>query len=246
MNPANDNGENSGLENTYQLRSTRDMQHRYMQYRDRLLENGFSEAKRRRGHFYLEATEKTAFIVNLYNEVYCLRVLYGFASTAYMAGCEEWFSDNGSEDTECQVRNILYIYDENSEKIAEETISAFYTEYKDYSKDEILNVKKERQKAFLNHFSQALKPLGFRKKNTRWTKDLNNGLALSFEAQKSAFSDQYYFNVIVHEASSVYMERFSERVVTNRSDIYNWQLMNEEQIAKLIQRILTEHIIPKI
>lgn len=145
---------------------------RYMQYRDKLLSAGFSEAKQHYGHFFRQATEKTAFVINLDGEECGVSVMYGFASTAFMAGDENWFSNNGSDNDSCQVRNILSVCDESEETKVAEIISAFYMQYKNYSKDEILALKKERQKAFLDHFTPALKPLGFKKKGTKWTKDL--------------------------------------------------------------------------
>ena len=219
---------------------------RYMQYRDKLLSAGFSEAKQHYGRFFRRTTEKTAFVINLQDEECGVSVMYGFASTAFMAGDEEWFANNGSDNDSCQVRNILSICDENDETNATEIISVFYMRYKDYSKDEILALKKERQKAFLNRFTPALKPLGFKKKGTKWTKDLCNGTALSFEAQKSAFSDEYYFNVSVHDISDFYARQTYERVVVHDSQIYNWQLMSEDQIENLIQYTLTNYIKPKL
>ena len=219
---------------------------RYMQYRDKLLSAGFSEAKQHYGHFFRQATEKIAFVINLEDEERCVSVMYGFASTAFMAGDEEWFANNGSYNDSCQVRNILSICDEKDETKVAEIISAFYTQYKDYSKDQILALKKERQKAFLDRFTPALKPLGFKKKGTRWTKDLCNGTALSFEAQKSAYSDEYYFNISVHDVSDFYARQSFERVVIHDSQIYNWQLMTDDEIENLIQYTLTKHIKPKI
>ena len=70
--------------------------------------------------------------------------------------------------------------------------------------------------------------------------------ALTFEAQKSAFSDQYYFNVTVHGVSSLYATLSYERVVVDGSDIYNWQLMTAEQIDNLIQYAIKNYIEPKI
>ena len=75
---------------------------------------------------------------------------------------------------------------------------------------------------------------------------MDNGRALTFEAQKSAFSDKYYFNVIVHEVSNLYATHSYERVVMYDSDIYNWQLMTSEQIENLIQNALKNYIEPKI
>ena len=219
---------------------------RYMQYRDKLLSAEFSEAKQHYGHFFRQATEKTAFVINLEDEEHGVSVMYGFASTAFMAGEENWFSNNGSDNDSCQVRHIFSVCDAKDETNAAEIISDFYMQYKDYSKDEILALKKTRQKAFLDHFTPALKPLGFKKKGTRWTKDLCDGTALSFEAQKSAYSDEYYFNVSVHDVSDFYARQSYERVVVHDSQIYNWQLMSEEQIENLIQYTLTKYINPKI
>ena len=220
---------------------------RYMKYREILFSNGFSEAKQKDGHFFRQATEQTALVVNFEDdEESCITILYGFASTAYMAGDEEWFANHGSYIEDCQVRNILCVWDEESEINAKISISNFYEQYKDHSKEEILAVKKERQKEFLSHFARALKPLGFKKKGTKWTRALDNSRALTFDAQKSSFSDQYYFNVTVHEISNLYAIYSYERVVMYGSGIYNWQLMTVEQIDDLIQYALRNYIEPKI
>ena len=220
---------------------------RYMKYREILFLNGFSEAKQKDGHFFRQATEQTALVVNFEDdEEGCITILYGFASTAYMAGDEEWFANHGSDMDDCQVRNILSVWDDASETNAQTSILNFYEQYKNHAKEEILAVKKERQKEFLTHFARALKPLGFKKKGTKWTRALDNRRALTFDAQKSAFSDQYYFNVTVHEISNLYATYSYERVVMYGSDIYNWQLMTAEQIDNLIQYALKNYIEPKI
>lgn len=230
------------METTYPQKSER-----YMQYREMLLSKGFSEARMKQGHFFRQATEQTAFVINLEDdEAGCITIMYGFASTSYMAGDEAWFLNYGSNIDDCQMRNILCIWDSQSEADAEKCISGFYEQYKNYSKDEILSAKKERQKRFLDHFSRALKPLGFKKKGTKWTKILQNGSALTFDAQKSAFSDQYYFNVTVHDASNLYTVYSNERVVMYGQDTYNWQLMTEEQIYNLIQYAIKNNIEPKL
>lgn len=219
----------------------------YMQYREMMFEKGFSEAKQKTGHFFRQATEQTAFVINLeVDEDSCITILYGFTSTAYMAGDEEWFVNHGSDMDDCQVRNILCIWDAESEAGAKTIISNFYEQYKNHAKEEILAVKKERQKEFLAHFARALKPLGFKKKGTKWTRELENGRALTFDAQKSSFSDQYYFNITVHEASNLYTTYSYERVVMYGSDIYNWQLMTQDQIENLIQYALKNYIEPKL
>ena len=217
----------------------------YMRCRDMLLNAGFSEAGQCCGHFFRQAAETTVFIINLDDEEYGVSVLYGFAAAA-SEGTRECLDIYGSDNDTCHVRNMLFIFDEASESAAAETISAFYAQYKDFTKDEILAVKKERQKAFLDHFARVLKPLGFKKTRTKWTKALDGGLALTFEAQKSMYSDQYYFNVIVHDAADFFAQKSYERVETYSNQIYNWQLMSEEQIEKLVQYALTDYIYPKM
>jgi hypothetical protein len=219
---------------------------RYMHYRETLLTNGFFEAKQYCGRFFRQTNEQTAFILNLTDDDSCISVLYGFMAIPNMGDNGEWFADNGSDEDTCHVRNLLCIWDDGSEADACNTILNFYNQYKDFSKEAILNVKKERQKVFLSHFAVVLKPLGFKKKGARWTKDLGNWKALSFEAQKSAYSDQYYFNVSVHSVSNFFACQSYERVVMYGRDIYNWQLMTEEQIENLVQYALKQYIIPKL
>ena len=182
---------------------------------------------------YLDAFGKD--IANIFGDSY--RAKIGFASTA---------ADHGVDNETCQVRNMTFIHDDNSEEQASHDVSDFYRQYQTLSKDDILALKKERQKAFIGYFARAFKPLGFKKKATKWTKALGNGRSLSFEAQKSAYSDQYYFNVSIHADDDFYKRDCYERVVLDKSDIYNWQLMSEEQTNNLIQFILKTHIEPKI
>ena len=118
-----------------------------MQYREMLFSKGFSEARMKQGHFFRQATEQTAFVINLEDdEAGCITIMYGFASTSYMAGDEAWFLNYGSNIDDCQMRNILCIWDSKSEADAEMCISGFYEQYKNYSKDEILSVKKRKAK----------------------------------------------------------------------------------------------------
>ena len=230
------------MEITYPQKSER-----YMKYRSILFSMGFSEAKQKAGHFFRQCTEQTAFVVNFEDDdENCITILYGVASTAYMVGDEEWFANHGSCIEDCQVRNILCVWDNESEAEAKKSISDFYEQYKNHSKDEILAVKKERQRVFLDYFTHVFKPLGFKKKGAKWTKALANGKAITFDAQKSAFSDQYYFNVTVHDASNLYAIHSYERVEMYGRGIYNWQLMTKAQIDNLIQYALKNNIEPKL
>lgn len=217
----------------------------YIQYRSLLLKRGFSEAKRKEGRFYIITNDKVAFVVNLSHDNCSVDILYGFTSTSFM-GDEEWFFNDGIDSDSCQVRNIISICSDEDQITAAKTVEAFYNLYKYCNKDGIIDIKKERQKQFLSKIAAVFKPLGFKKKGSKWTRDLGHGISLTFEAQKSAYSDQYYFNVILSPTVDFYSYKSYNRVVMFDRDIYNWQLMSDEQINNLIKYTLENYINPLI
>ena len=219
------------------------MNQTYNQYKEELLANGFLEAKKKDGHFYRQATSQTAFVINLKNNEFSISVLYGFASTACMLGDTDYFPNYGSDEDSCHIRKIVSVTKEKEETVRQE-ITEFYDKYKLFEKDEILALKKEHQKDFLNNFAKALKPLGFKKKGAKWSKELENGYFLFFDAQKSAFSDEYYFNVSIKLLNENGVGCFYTRVVMCEQNIYNWQLMSEKQIEKLVNYTLGNYILP--
>ncbi len=218
---------------------------KYIQYENMLLSKGFNKAKEKDGHFYRQTTSKAAFIVNLEDSEYCVDVLYGFASTACMLGDEDYFANYGSDKDSCHIRKISSVYEENEETVLQE-ITQFYDKYKSLSKDDILLQKKEIQKTFLNNFSKALKPLGFKKKGAKWLKELVNSFFLTFDAQKSSFSDQYYFNVSIAPQNNIGFGCLYTRVVMYEEGIYNYQLMSDKQIESLVNFALDNYITPII
>ncbi len=215
----------------------------YNRYKKELLANGFTEAKKKDGHFYRQAASQTAFVINLENNEFCVDILYGFASTACMLGDEDYFSNYGSNKDDCHIRKIISVSKEN-EEAAKQIIKDLYNKYKSFTKDEILSLKKECQKEFLNNFAKVLKPLGFKKKGTKWSRELENGYFLFLDAQKSAFSDEYYFNVIIKLLNESSVGCFYTRVVMGEQNIYNWQLMSDKQIETLVNYTLDNYITP--
>lgn len=216
----------------------------YLRFQEELISNGFLEAKEKRGHFWRETTEKTAFIINLTDGECYVDVLYGFAAIPCVKGEENWFSSFGADMDDCHVRQMLCISEEYGEELARQEVADFYNAYQSLSKDEILLLKKERQKEFLNHFAIVLKPLGFKKKRTKWLKELEGGYVLTFEAQKSAYSDQYYFNVSINLPNVIYPACFHRRVDMFERTLYNWQLLSNEQVENLVKFTMENYITP--
>ncbi len=221
-------------------------------YRALLLENGFSESEHiyePRLKFYKQMTELTAFIVDLHEKEDGLDVIYGYASTAFtrMAGDENALKKWGIDSDGIQLREHILIEDEYDENTAREWIHAMYEKYKTVEKEELLSLAKERRKAFLQIFAVRLKPLGFKKKGNIWTKILENGNILTFEAQKSAYADTYYFNlkVDIEGRKPFGLPPYYERVSPNGESPMDWQLVPWTLVEHFADE-LAEKTLPKL
>jgi len=173
-------------------------------YRADLLVSGMLEPSKRESSvwhwfFYKPTTELTAFIVNLTGTDHYIEVVYGYASTAFtrFAGCENCLIESGVRDEEITIREKIVICDEADEGTARNQITKMYERYLQTPKDELLIEAKAKRKAFIQQIAVKLKPMGFRKNANTWTRALEGDYYVTFNAQKSAFSDEYYFNVYI-------------------------------------------------
>ena len=174
------------------------------QYRTELLAFGMSEPTKRQSSswhwfFYKPMTALTAFIVNLQGNELSVEITYGYASTAFtrMAGCENALIEGGVSNEDITVREKVIICDKADETTAKSKIAEMYIAHHHTQKDDLLLVAKEKRKAFTQQIHARLKPLGFRKKANTWTYALTDTYYLTFNAQKSSFSDEYYFNLYI-------------------------------------------------
>ena len=108
----------------------------------------------------------------------------------------------------------------------------------------MLKLKKERQKAFINKINDKLKTIGFKKKNTIWTKELGEGYQLDFSAYKSQWSDVYIFDVHVQNPNNKVI--YLNRINTCDRGMYNWQLLTDEEINVLFNYVINDVLRPII
>ena len=213
-------------------------------YRRLLLDAGMAEPTKRKpsgGHwfFYRPVTEWTAFIVNLTGNDDCVEVVYGYASTAFtrMAGDENAIVEWGVSDEGITIREKTVICDEVDEAAARLQITQMYERYLQTQKDALLAEAKEKRKAFLQQIAVQLKPWGFRKKAGTWTRSLEGGYDLMFNAQKSAFSDTYYFNISIAESGM--NDRGScyyTRVFPGDMCPVDWQALGRDEFELFLNR----------
>ncbi|MBO5510493.1 MAG: DUF4304 domain-containing protein [Clostridia bacterium] len=221
---------------------TRRNTERMLAYRDAALKSGMQEAawEHSQFHFYRRTADKTAFALNLKDFGTHIRVVYGFTTIPD----EDFFRDHGGDDDDIKLRHAAIIRDDEDEAEAARAIQAVYEQYRHTEKDDILALKKERQKEFLSRIHAYLKPLGFAKKAYKWTRKLPDGFVLEFEAQKSAYSDIYYFNISLYPVGQPYPACFSTRLTTDGEQTHNWQILTDEQFREIMAKAIETYLRP--
>ena len=212
--------------------------------REAILKANFQEAEWefRQFSFYRCTLEKVAFIVNLKDYGDHIGVTYGFTSIVD----QDHLKNYGEDNNDIKLRFYSVIKNEQDKVSVAIEVKKVYDTYLNRSKDEILSLKKERQKEFLQKIAEKLKPLGFKKKGAKWTRFLDSDFCLEFEAQKSQWSDEYYFNVCVYHKDVQFPQCYGTRLNTNGKGIYNWQLMTDEELNCLLEEAMQNILMPII
>lgn len=206
---------------------------RIARYRQQLLDFGMkvpSGGDEPECRFYKPVTELTAFIVNLHSSAEGVVVVYGYASTAFtrMIGDENALETLGVADWEITIREKVVIRDEMEEGGARARVAAMYERYLHTEKEELLACAKAKRSEFIRRFAVRLKPMGFLKKGNTWTKPLENDCVAVFNAQKSGFSDEYYFNIYIRKMKQGdYAVCYNARVAPEGMSPMDWQLVDE-------------------
>ena len=213
-------------------------------FRTELLCANFQEAVRGVGrlYFYRYTSERVAFIVNLETVEGAVQITYGYTTVTD----EDFLKKHGEDNENIKLRFSAKIERETDERIVAGSIKSVYDAYCNCAKDEILSLKKERQKQFLQKITDKLKPLRFKKKGAKWIRDLEGDFCLEFEAQKSQWSDEYYFNVSVYNKGIPFPSCYYSRLNVHGKSIYNWQLLTDEEVNGLLDEAIQNTLTPII
>lgn len=214
-------------------------------YKQQLLHAGFQEAALGQsttlGLFYKPCTEQTAFVVDLLGTAHWVEVVYGVASTAFtrLKGNEDSLAKMGISSTDINLREKLLITSWEDEPAAWETIANFFQTYLHLEKEELLALVQKKRKAFLQQITQALKPLGFRKQGNLWAADFTPEYNLQWHAQKSDFSDQYYFNLRIRKkGTQQHLSCFYTRLYPGGLCPLDWQAMPPEVFQHFLDSVV--------
>lgn len=228
----------------------RDIRTKMEQYRSELLAFDMREPTKLHSsswhwYFYKPTTDLTAFVVNLQGIEFDIEVVYGYASTAFtrMTGDENALVDCGVSDEDITIRERVIICDEADETIARSKISEMYTTHLHTQKDDLLLFAKKKRKAFIQQIHTKLKPLGFKKKANTWSRALTDTYYLMFNAQKSAFSDEYYFNLYIGKnGTNDYGDCYAARVAPADMFPLDWQTLGKEEFDFFLEN----NVVPEL
>ena len=224
-----------------------------------LLENGFKEAefyvenRLWKWKYYKQTAEDVAFIVNLEPYDDYIEIYYGYASTAFtkMVGCSDSLKEHGVDSDDITVRSMFKYTYGDSESLCCSTIKSFHYQYLNLSKDDLLQLAKERKKDFLCSINLKLKPLGFKKKDNAWSIYLNQQYYLSFCVEKARFCDCYRFEYVINSIENetpfipCYMNHIGYEYKSQRYD-YNWQCYSNVELNNFLKFIIEEILLPII
>ena len=219
-----------------------DIREKLENYRTLLLAAGFFEPTRHHSadwhwYFHRPDTDLTAFAVNLRGKDGWLEVTYGLASTAFtrMAGDENALAFYGLSDTDITLRENFLVCDDSDAETLAAQIAGFFSRYRGTEKDALLDLAREKRKAYIAQFAAALKPLGFKKKATTWTRPLDS-FELIFNLQKSAYADEYYYNIRFQPAGSRDYRRCHESRISPGT--MDWQALTAQELDFFLKRTL--------
>lgn len=221
-----------------------EMREKMERYRKQLLDAEMLEPTKRESSdlhwlFYKPVTNLTAFIVNLRGNEDYIEVVYGYASTAFTrtVGDENALIEWGVSDEDITIREKVTICDENDEEAGKSKIKEMYSKYLEVNKNELLACAKEKRKEFIQKIAAKLKPLGFKKKANTWIRALESDYYVMFDAQKSAFSDEYYFNIYIGKnGTNDYGDCYYTRVAPNDMCPMDWQAITTEEFEFFLER----------
>ena len=110
-----------------------------------------------------------------------------------------------------------------------------YDKYYQVEKEELLECSRKMRKEFFDKIDVRLKLLGFKKKGNTWKKNLEREFYLMFEAQKSSFADEYYFNVTVDtDYRKFARDCFYTRLFPEELCPLDWQLYPEDKLTEFL------------
>ena len=203
--------------------------------------------------FFKVTSEDVAFAINLEPHDNYIEIYYGYASTAFtkMTNCENALNEYGVGSDTINIRSMIKFKCRDDEAIIYNKIKNFYDEYNSLTKNELLELAKEKRKEFISKVNSKLKSIGMKKKSSTWTISLNNEYKLSLIMDKTRFCDCYDFYYAIHNIEeNIPMKRCHSSYIAyeykNQRCHLNYQCYSEEELENFLNFIVDGNLLPII
>ena len=208
----------------------------------KLKEKGFVESLYNVGYFNKILTSNTALVINIKDYGKYIGLVYGITTVSDAEEYRNFFDRFGKPDDEITLRKSVSFVREEDETKAQAHIQDFLLQYKDLSKEELLLVSKENRKKFINAFNVLLKPLGFKKKSNKWSKDINDRLVFNFYLSKSQYSDIYYMDTWINSKDNENEISYKKRYLYQNHPHIDWQLIDMNDFNIYLKEVFIKEI----
>lgn len=190
------------------------------------------------GRFWEKTPDGFAYVLNLIPRDEGLMLEAGFV----FPGDWEFLASLGESNTSIRLRVIRRVATEEELLSALAEADALRDAWFDQPCEEVKRHIAEQQKAFLQRITAQLKPLGFRKKAANWTYQRGDGYEVVWNAQKSAYSDGYYFNLYLHRVGM--RELYGCIDTRPMGGLLDWQTVPGEEFDARLSAVIDERIRP--
>ena len=168
-----------------------------------------------------------------------------------MTNCENALNEYGVDSDTINIRSMIKFKCRDDETIIYNKIKNFYDEYNSLTKNELLELAKEKRKEFISKVNSKLKSIGMKKKSSTWTISLNNEYKLSLIMDKTRFCDCYDFYYAIHNVEeNIPMKRCHSSYIAyeykNQRCHLNYQCYSEEELENFLNFIVDSNLLPII
>lgn len=191
-----------------------------------------------KGRFWDRTPNGFAYVLNLLPREDELLIEAGFLFPTDW----DFIASVGERDTSIRLRVIRRVRTEEELHAAMAEVETLRSTWFSATREELKAHIAALQKAFLQRITAQLKPLGFRKKAANWTFQRGDGCEVVWNAQKSLYSDGYYFNLYLHRVEI--RELYGCIVTRPMGELLDWQTVPEADFNERLRTVIEQYIRP--
>lgn len=192
----------------------------------------------KRGRFWDRTSNGFAYVLNLLPQEDALLIESGFLFPTDW----DYIASIGERDTSIRLRVIRRLRTEEELHAAMAEVETLRSTWFSATREELKAHIASLQKAFLQRITAQLKPLGFCKKDANWTFQRGDGYEVVWNAQKSLYSDGYYFNLYLHRVGI--RELYGCICTRPMGELLDWQTIPGEAFDARLHTVIEQHIRP--